>query len=629
MEEKKIYRKAKSTVQSIGIFAIILLFFVNFFGFSIEESFTITAIVPIGRSRRIILNNPPVSSPWHLPSGISYLTSLLRQSGHEVSQRYGHIIGLEHVLSMQNEIKTHEALSIVRSYNSTIYDWYKARKLFEEVSRAIPTEDKFAVERNNVIYVGSQQDGTIQGAINAIKNRESSIWYNYFNQIEIPHLMSFNPHLYGISIGDERQLFPGLILASMIKDALPETKVILGGNFWSRVIAIYNDPQFFELFNCCCDAIVYREGFMPMIELVEHLSPNLVSGTVWNNGKELVMNKPILKPFLFELLPVPSFDGGGKQWSPDPVYPFYTASNCFMQCEFCSISGGSDSFLGKPRMMSANNIVQQMAVSGGHRFDFYDEMLPIQTQLKIGQELRSLGYKAEWNCYVTASDQFLNPDLCHQLYEAGCRGVQLGLESLDTPTLGNENKRWNKPEHYGQILTNLKNAGIHIHIFIIVGLPGEPLHQTLKWLSFIEQYGDSILTIKSSRYRIAKNAPDEKNGNLKHVEILPDTRPLHLNRDFRYLSVSNKKVDALRDLLEQSCREHWAYGVTSCLPWWTNRGRYTWDELKAMSLNIPQNEPVEHLSRAITKVNTIVQEETKKDFIFKNFQDLVHYAKLI
>jgi hypothetical protein len=162
-----------------------------------------------------------------------------------------------------------------------------------------------------------------------------------------------------------------------------------------------------------------------------------------------------------------------------------------------------------------------------------------------------------------------------------------------------------------------------------VGLPGEPLHQTLKWLSFIEKYGDSILTIKSSRYRIAKNAPDEKNGNFKYIELLPDDHLLHLNRNFRYLSASNKKVDALRDLLEQSCREHWAYGVTSSLPWWTNRGRYTWDELKAMSREIPKNEPIPHLDRAITKANTIIQDELGINTHFKSFEDLMQYTRTI
>jgi radical SAM superfamily enzyme YgiQ (UPF0313 family) len=703
--KSQLYRKAKSTIQGVGIFALMLLFLASSFGFSTEtlftidthgklhgfytyyvpetgeqgsisngkiiftgvqeviiggqpeyganlpshpmtpvkkikielkkmeylkpEKFSLAVIIPAGRSRRIILNNPPVSSPWHFPSGISYLTSLLRQGGHEVSQRYGHIIGLEHVLSLNDESKTTEALGIVRNPSSTINDWYRARKIFEEISKAVPTQDKFAVERNNVVYVASYQDGTIEGALKAVQNRESNIWYPYFSAVEIPHLLSVKPDLYGISIGDERQLFPGLILASMVKEALPETKVVLGGNFWSRVLTAYEQPQFFELFNRCCDAIVYREGFLPLLELAQHLSPNLVSGTVWSDGKKLVMNKPAQTPMPFELLPAPSYDGGARQWSPDPVYPLYTASNCFMQCEFCSISGGSDTFLGKPRTSSAKHIVSQMIASNGHRFDFYDEMLPIQTQLKIGEELKVHKYKAEWYCYSTADHHLLDPDVCHQLYDAGCRGLQIGLESLDTQTLGNENKRWNKPDHYGKILANLKQAGIHTHIFIIVGLPGEPLHQTLKWLSFIEKYGDSILTIKSSRYRIAKNAPDEKNGNFKYIELLPDDHLLHLNRNFRYLSASNKKVDALRDLLEQSCREHWAYGVTSSLPWWTNRGRYTWDELKAMSREIPKNEPIPHLDRAITKANTIIQDELGINTHFKSFEDLMQYTRTI
>lgn len=594
-----------------------------------EERMTMAAILPTMRSRKIILTNPPVSSPWHYPAGISYLASFLRQNGHDVRLLYAHIAGLEHTLRQQDITTTNAALGIVRNKNSTIDEWYAARQMFESISAAVPTLDKFSVARNNVLYVGAHQDGTIDGALLSVKKREQCVWYPYFNTVEVPFALSEKPDMYGISIAEERQLIPGLILGSMIKEACPETLVVLGGNFWSRVATAYTEPKFAELFTKCCDAIVYREGFWPMLELAEGLDPSRVSGTVWMDNFVLRVNAPTVTPIAFESLPTPAFDGGSFQFSPDQVYPLYTTSNCFMQCEFCSISSGSDTFLGKPRTTSSQRIVEQMVATGGHRFDFYDEMLPVATQLKIGEELKRRGYYAEWYCYTTADSHFLHPDTCQKLYEAGCRGVQIGLESLDTTTLGNENKKWNKPENYARILSNLKNAGIQTHVFILVGLPGEPLEQTLKWLGFLDTYGDSILTIKAGRYRVAKNAPDERNGQFQNIELLPDTRHLHLNRDFRYKLTSNKKVDALRDLLEQACREHWAYGVTSSLPWWTNRGRYTWDELREMSFRIPKDEPVEHLNKIIVKANTIIREGTGQNVHFQNFKDLTEFTKTI
>ncbi len=110
---------------------------------------------------------------------------------------------------------------------------------------------------------------------------------------------------------------------------------------------------------------------------------------------------------------------------------------------------------------------------------------------------------------------------------------------------------------------------------------------------------------------------------------MQDIKPLHLNRDFRYRSLSRKKVEATRDILEQACREHWAYGVTSTVPWWVNRGRYTWDELKRMAQVLPPEQDVRHMDNAIVKANTIVKEELKREVSFSNFNDVATFARTL
>src|SRR5947209_4933047 len=105
----------------------------------------------INSSRRVTLNYPPASSVWHLPMGISQLAGILKAEGHEVEQQYGHIEGLEYVLREYGGERIREALRIVKNGTSTIHDLYSARKTFEVVSSSIPTEDRFSVQRNNVL----------------------------------------------------------------------------------------------------------------------------------------------------------------------------------------------------------------------------------------------------------------------------------------------------------------------------------------------------------------------------------------------------------------------------------------------------------------------------------------------
>src|SRR3989338_7405219 len=99
--------------------------------------------------RKVMLNYPPVSSVWHLPTGIAQLSAILRSDGHEVVQRYGHILGLEYVLKEHSGADVERALASVRSSHSNINALYDARMVFEHTSRGIATQDKFEVARNN------------------------------------------------------------------------------------------------------------------------------------------------------------------------------------------------------------------------------------------------------------------------------------------------------------------------------------------------------------------------------------------------------------------------------------------------------------------------------------------------
>jgi hypothetical protein len=594
-------------------------------------------MVAFAQRRRVMLQYPPAGTVWHAPGGISQLTAVLRSRGHDVMQRYGHIIGLEHLLLSQSEPDVLRSLTTVRALNPTVQEMYDARQTFERVSASISTKDRFKFERNNVVYLSQNQDGTIYGALEAIKNRENNLWYDYFNKVEIPLARDFKPHVYGISIGDERQLFPGLVLAAMVKDALPDCLVVVGGNFWPRVMVAFEQPEFAQMFNHL-DAIVYREGYQPLQSLVETLDPAQATGTVWRKNGEVTVNPPTQNPTDFESLPTPEFDGGAKQWAPEFIPTLYTASGCRKRCGFCAISVMDDRFLvGKPRYMSPQKIARDMARLGVTKFDIVDELFSIEFQLELGAELKRIGHAATWQCYLTVEKELVDPKVCEQLYQAGCRSVQLGLESLDSETLFRELKAWNKPASYCRILSNLRNVGIHTHVFLMVGLPGEPIHQGFKWAGFLEECGKNILTIKSGRYRLARRSPEEQFGkHSKYIELAAASeKPLSLNRGFRYKdgqtfkTMTNTKVDAVRDIVEQACRKHWAYGVTSTIPWWINRSRYTWQELEQMATALRPELDIPHLKDRVAQMRYVVREELHRDANFQTFDEMSAFAQTL
>lgn len=585
---------------------------------------------------RIYLVSPPASSPWHLPAGIAYLSGFLAARGHEVLQSYAFIEALEHVLRAKDAEGTDRALEVVRDGSATILDCHWARKTLERVSQSIETFDTFRIERNNVVYTASHFDGTIESALRAIEKREENIFYEYLAGDELERIAKSLPDIVGVSICDERQLIPGLILGSLVRERLPHIKVVLGGNMWPRLGHAFHLPRFAELLGRTCDGIVATEGYLPMDILAQGGQNHDVPGLVWRDEGRVIANPMAATPIDFNSLPAPIFLNGVRQWAPEKVIPLYTSSGCEKRCGFCAISAGSDTFQGSQRTMSANHVARDMVASRAHRFDFTDELLTVDRQIEIGKVLQEIGHDATWQCYLTITKDLFDLRRCQQLADSGCRAVQLGLESLDPETLVREKKGWNSPEGYGTILMNLLSVGIQTHVFIIIGIPGERPETTLRWPAFLKKYGDAITTIKASRYRLTRMSPEEiflsRGGDpaatkdmrhLTQIEILPDTQPLKLNRTFRYRSeggMSNKRVDALRDLLEEACRRHWGYPVTSTLPWWANRGRFTWEELEAMSRDLPEEDDRVDLRLAWSKVRTILKVLDKDKLSFESLE---------
>ena len=210
--------------------------------------------------------------------------------------------------------------------------------------------------------------------------------------------------------------------------------------------------------------------------------------------------------------------------------------------------------------------------------------------------------------------------------------MQFGLETLSKDTLLKLHKQWNTPASYNQILKNFRDAGIHTHVFLMIGLPSEPLYEGLKWVGFLGKYGRNILTIKSGRWRPARYAPEvEKNLLADQVELYPDIKPFQTNRSFRYRSVthSNTKVDAMRDIVEQACRRHWAYNVTSTIPWWINRSRYTWEELEDMAKELPVEPDIPHLDDRIAQMRYLVRTELKREANFQTWEELVAFTETL
>lgn len=603
-----------------------------------SELVTAAALMAARTGKTIWLTDPPVASPWHTRAGTAIVTAYLQTRGHEVVLHSGYLEGLEHVLREQSPDEIDWALNAIRDERSDIKTLWMARQILERVSLAVPNEDKFMVRRNNVHYISKFYDGTVEMALQAIRERESNMWFRYMTQVVVPHATRAKPHICGISVGDERQFIQAIILASLLKEALPSALIVLGGNFWSRVTGVFELPVFGKLFDRCCHALVYAEGFKPLEEMAATLRPETASGTVYRKGNQLIVNPRTEEPVDFDLLPTPVFDRSVRQWSPHFVPGLYTISNCWHKCKYCSIAAGSDTYLQRPRFMKEETVARHMMALGATHFEFFDETLHTPRQVKIGAILRANGYIADWNCYSLSSDEFLKKEVCEAVAKAGCGSIQIGLESMVPEALYAQRKPWNHPRNYQAITDNLAEFGTLVHIFIQLGLAEEKLTDGLRWLPFLAD-NKSVVSVKSGRNRHTKESPEEREARAfeggdqagRLIKVMPDTKPLKLNRDFVYQrdGISGKGVNALRILLDEADRRREINRVTATRPWYPNRLGYSPQELWAMAKDLPPEPETLYLDQAVRKTVGIIERELGQKVQLASYDDVVEFARTL
>ncbi len=177
--------------------------------------------------------------------------------------------------------------------------------------------------------------------------------------------------------------------------------------------------------------------------------------------------------FLSDRYHVP-FDGGR------PFASVLTAYGCPHRCTYCNSGASSLGYAVRdPDEVAAE--VESLARSGDVDHIFFRDMdftANRRRVLRICEMLNGLGAPFTWNCYGRPDE--LDDALCESMARAGCRLIQLGLETFDEPTLA----RHARPMKASQIVHAfrlVRRHGMHSGAHVILGLDGDSwsdLHRT-------------------------------------------------------------------------------------------------------------------------------------------------------
>jgi anaerobic magnesium-protoporphyrin IX monomethyl ester cyclase len=320
--------------------------------------------------------------------------------------------------------------------------------------------------------------------------------YNYliphYRNTVMPMFMREQPDIVGISITHMSEFIPALTLAYQMKSARPEVHITLGGAMVTEESArLAGNQSLWEMF----DSLVSGPGELPFSQLIETLeSKGELSGVPNLLYKEKGAVKKSLKDYEFDINEActPVFAG----LRPKSGLPLETASGCYWgKCIFCFYprqgTAGLNPEHQKKRIRNIELVLDDIRQLK-EKYDpvtigFTDSAMSPQRLEQIAEFNLKSEKKVQFSAFMRFEKDFKSLDFCRKLAAGGFLGGQVGLES-GCQRVNNIINKGVDLSDARLILENLSRTGILIHLYTMIGLPGETAEETALTYAFLRRW---------------------------------------------------------------------------------------------------------------------------------------------
>ncbi len=299
-------------------------------------------------------------------------------------------------------------------------------------------------------------------------------------------IISKKPEVVGFSTYTSTYL-NALVLAKLIKERRPDTKIVLGGPQATG----FRKKNF--LFSNHIDAVVTYEGELSLTEFCKNLEEGKsvldIPGTIvkenGENGNEnmkIIENKDRKEANLDDL-PFPDYSWAKlDKYGMKNTLPIVSSRGCIYNCAYCEERKfWRDGY----RERTAQNVFNEIKERDVKNFVFSESLMNAHPERleKLSKMIIDEGLEISWegNSRVTG----LTLELLEVMKKAGCKRLYLGIESGCQEVL-NRMRKGITLEQVRRVLDCVKKAGIAGHGYFIIGFPGETEETVKETVAYAE-----------------------------------------------------------------------------------------------------------------------------------------------
>lgn len=356
-----------------------------------------------------------------------------------------------------------------------------------------------------------------------------------------PHLLSSSPDVVGLTVPFPGNLFGALRIAQAIKARRPATAVVLGGGYVNTELRRLKDTRLFQY----VDYVTLDDGERPFLCLLDFLAGGrpqtmLCRTFMLADGQVLFRNGSTEPDIPMHELGTPTYNGlplgrylsildslnpMHRLWSEGHWNKLTIAHGCYWkQCTFCDVGL---SYIARYEMTPTDVLMRQIDAlireTGQRGFHFVDEAAPPAALKALALRLLETGQTISWWGNIRFEEAF-SPDLARLLAASGCIALTAGLEAASDRLL-RQMKKGITVDQTARVAAAFRHAGILVHAYLMYGLPGETIADTVDSLERVRQlFANNLLQSAFwHRFTVTAHSPVGLNPATEGITILGPT----------------------------------------------------------------------------------------------------------